>query len=281
MRRIVPFAVLLLLLLGGCRQKASAPADAVGNRIDSAAVALRGEEIRAAKRLLAFDLDGTLTQHRTPLSPENRALLDTLSTRYEVVMVVAGNCPRVYGQMGEYPVRIIGNYGMQESVVEDGVFKIIREDTSPVDTAFFLRETDRLRKKYGYTVYKGDPVEFHASGMVTFGLLGTAADKADKLVFDPDRAKRRAMYPEVLEVFKDFAVYIGGSSSFDFVPRQYNKFDATMRYAREHGYSEEEVLFIGDDFDDGGGDSHVRILGMDYVQVTDYTALPRQLSFLL
>ncbi len=281
MNRIFLLCSIALLLLGGCRSRREAAAvPEAGSCIDSAVVAARGEVIRAQKKLLAFDLDGTLTQHRTPLGPENRAVLDTLSKRYEVIMVAAGNCPRVYGQMGEYPIRIIGNYGMQESVVEDGVFRIVREETAPVDTAFFLEKTRYLREKYGYTEYKGDPVEFHASGMVTFGLLGTKADRADKLVFDPDRAKRRAMYPEVLEIFGDFAVYIGGTTSFDFVPKQYNKYDATMRYASGRGYSEAEVLFIGDDFDDGGGDSHVRLKGMDYVRVTDYTALPEQLSFL-
>jgi hypothetical protein len=53
-----------------------------------------------------------------------------------------------------------------------------------------------------------------------------------------------------------------------------------MRYAAEHGYGLEDILFVGDDFGDGGGDSHVRIKGMDYVQVEDYTKTPEYLSFL-
>ena len=53
-----------------------------------------------------------------------------------------------------------------------------------------------------------------------------------------------------------------------------------MKYAAEHGYTLEEILFVGDDFGEGGGDSHVRIKGMDYVQVDDYRKLPEILSFL-
>ena len=53
-----------------------------------------------------------------------------------------------------------------------------------------------------------------------------------------------------------------------------------MRYAAEHGYALEDILFVGDDFDDGGGDSHVRIKGMDYIQIEDYTSLPERLAFL-
>ncbi|MBR6662682.1 MAG: hypothetical protein IKL34_05565, partial [Alistipes sp.] len=46
------------------------------SRIDETDVAERGAEIKAQKRLLCFDLDGTLTNHKTPLTPENREVLD-------------------------------------------------------------------------------------------------------------------------------------------------------------------------------------------------------------
>ncbi len=233
-----------------------------------------------AKKLLCFDLDATLTEHRMPLEPAARELMEKLCEKYDVVMMAAGNCPRVYKQMGNFPVPIVGNYGMQESAIVDGEFKIIREDTAPADTAFFLKWCQYFREKYGYTSYSGDPVEFHASGMVTFGLMGTAPDKYEKLKFDPDKAKRRAMYPEVLKVFKDYAVYIGGSTSFDFTPAQYNKFDAALRYAHEHGYSLDDCLFVGDDLDDGGGDSHIRLYGMDYIRIWDYSKTPSMLRFM-
>lgn len=233
-----------------------------------------------AKKLICFDLDATLTEHRMPLEPAARELLEKLSEKYDLVMSAAGNCPRVYKQMGGFPVPIVGNYGMQESAIVDGEFRIIREDTCPADTAFIMKWCQYFRDKYGYTSYSGDPVEFHASGMVTFGLMGTAPDKYEKLKFDPDKAKRRAMYPEVLEVFKDYAVYIGGSTSFDLTPRQYNKFDATLRYAHEHGYSLDDCLFVGDDLDDGGGDSHIRLYGMDYIRIYDYRKTPDLLRFM-
>ena len=41
-------------------------------------------------KLIAFDLDGTLTQHRTKLAPENKAVLDELSKKYKLLMVGAG-----------------------------------------------------------------------------------------------------------------------------------------------------------------------------------------------
>lgn len=238
-------------------------------------------ELREQKKLLVFDLDGTLSNHRTPMPEESRALLDALGKKYHLVMCGAGNVARVFKQMGNYPIELIGNYGMMEAKVENGELVIIKQIVAEVDKEFFLRETNRLREKYGYTEYAGDPIEWHPSGMVTFALIGTKAKREDKHVFDPDRAKRRVMYPEVLEVFKDYTVFIGGSTSFDIVAKQYNKYDATMEYAKRHGYTKEQVLFMGDDMGDGGGDSHVRLGGMDYIHVLDYTKISEMLAFLL
>lgn len=230
------------------------------------------------KKLICFDLDGTLTQHRTKLEDKNKAVLDELSKKYKIIMVGAGNAPRIYEQMNHYPIDIIGNYGMQESKMIDGEFVIIREDKCEPDREYFIKTIEYLREKYGYTEFKGDGVEFNSSGMVVFPLLGTKADIADKIAFDPTREKRKVLYPEVLELFKDYTVYIGGSSSFDFSAKKYNKYDAIMTYANEHGYKLEEILYVGDDFGDGGGDSHVRIYGMDYVEVKDYRNLREDLK---
>ena len=222
------------------------------------------------KKVVAMDLDATLCQHRSPIPEHNMAALKELEKTYKCVMIGAGNAPRIYGQMGNYPIDIVGNYGMQVAEAADGNFRIVKAVTNEVDRAFFREKTDALRAKYGYTTYEGEPLEFHASGMVTFGLLGTAPSSEHKVAFDPDRKKRRAMYPEVCEIFKDFSVYIGGSTSFDFAGKQYNKYDATLEWAKDHGYTLDDVVFIGDDFADGGGDSHVRIKGMDHIVITNY-----------
>lgn len=249
-------------------------------RITPEVVKARGAQIRAQKKLISFDLDGTITQHKTPITPQNRAVLDKLSKRYRLVMVGGGGCERIYHQMGDYPIDILGNYSMQESHIVNGRFQIVRDEKVKVDTAFFNKKCDYLRKKYGYTHYYGKSVEFHESGMVTFGLLGTKAPAAEKLNFDTDKSKRRAMLPEVKKIFKNYAVFIGGTTSFDFAEKQYNKYTAVMKYAREHGYTKDQILFVGDDLGDGGNDSQMRLGGMDYIQVDDYTKLPELLEFL-
>ena len=92
-----------------------------------------------------FDLDGTLTQHRSPLDEQNKAVLDKLGKKYKLLMVGAGGAERIYGQMGQYPIDILGNYGMQESRIVDGKFELIREEIAPVDRAFFTEQCAYLR----------------------------------------------------------------------------------------------------------------------------------------
>lgn len=251
------------------------------SRLDESYTAAHKAELCAKKRLVCFDLDGTLSNHRSPIPAENRATLQKICQRYHTIMVGAGNAPRIYGQMEQFPIEIIGNYGMQRSAIVDGELKIVKELYSDIDKNFFTEQCDYLRKKYGYTEYAGDSVEFHASGMATFALLGTKADREAKIAFDPDRSKRKVMYEEVCEIFKEYTVYIGGSSSFDIAGKRFNKYDAVLDFAHEKGYTKEQILFVGDDMGDGGGDSHIRLGGIDYIHILDYTRLPEILAFLI
>lgn len=50
-------------------------------------------------KLIAFDLDGTLTQHKTKLSEEHRKVLEKLQEKYMLVMAGAGQCRRIFEQM--------------------------------------------------------------------------------------------------------------------------------------------------------------------------------------
>ena len=226
-------------------------------------------------KLIAFDLDGTLTQHKSPLGEKNRTVLDRLSQKYKLLMVGAGQCERIFNQMGKYPIDIIGNYGLQyckynaESKSLDTVYDLC----FPCDKESVSARVTALREKYGFTDFAGESVEFHPSGCVTFAILGTKARIEDKLSFDPDRSKRRAIYREVCNVFSDYIVFVGGSSSFDMAPAPYDKRHALERYCLENGYSHDEVIFVGDDYGEGGNDESVYRSDFGFIRVDDYERL--------
>lgn len=233
-------------------------------------------------KVIAFDLDGTLTQHRTPLDDRNRAVLDALSKKYRIIMVGAGMCTRIFNQMQGYPVDILGNYGLQYSKYnkETKSLDLIRDTVLPCDRERTAKNVEMLRREYGFTEFAGEGVEFHPSGAITFPILGKSAKIEDKLAFDPDRSRRRPMYPRVKELFPEYTVFIGGSSSFDLVPAPHDKYYALSNLCAEEGYSHDEVLYVGDDYREGGNDESVAISDIAFVTVDDYTKLPEILSFL-
>lgn len=234
-------------------------------------------------KLVAFDLDGTLTQHKTPLSEEHRQVLDALGKKYKLLMAGAGMCHRIFNQMNRYPIDILGNYGLQygEYNPETQDLEIKRNEVLPCDRESVDQRVTYLRQKYGFTEFTGDNVEYHASGCVTIPLLGTKAKQEDKLAFDPDRTKRRAIYEDVKKLFHDYIVFVGGSSSFDMTPAPYNKAYAIAQYCKEHGIAHDEVVYVGDDYGPGGNDESVYLSDFNYITIDDYTDFPKVVKVLL
>ena len=223
-----------------------------------------------------MDLDGTLTQHKTPLSDEHRAVLEALSKKYKLLMVGAGMCHRIFNQLGKFPIDIIGNYGMQyaEYNAESGEIDIVFDEVRPCDRAHMEERVTAMREKYGFCEFAGDNVEYHSSGCVTFPILGTKAKQEDKLAFDPDRVKRRAIYAEVCEIFSEYNVFVGGSSSFDMAPRPFNKYYAIKNYCEKNGIDLSEVAFVGDDYGPGGNDESVYLSDIRFITIDDYRTFP-------
>ena len=226
-------------------------------------------------KVFAFDLDGTLTQHKTPLDAHNRAVLEKLAERYTLLMVGAGSSTRIHDQLGGFPMDVIGNYGMQYAKYTDGGLRLLRDDAVPCENKSEIEEKiTRLREKHGFLEFAGENVEYPASGCVTFPILGTRAAAADKLAFDPDRSRRRPLLPIVKAANPEYNVFVGGTSSFDMTPAEYDKYQALARYCAEYGYRHDEVLFVGDDFGAGGNDEAVYHSDIAFLPVTDYRTFP-------
>ena len=227
-------------------------------------------------KLIAFDLDGTLTQHKTLIEPENLAALTALSQKYQLLMAGAGACMRIFNQLGGFPIDIVGNYGLQVGKYnpETKTIDIVENNILPCDRESVEARVARCREKYGFTSYTGASVQYHDSGCVTFAILGTEAQNPEKLAFDPDRSKRRAIYDEVCETFSEYNVFVGGSSSFDMAPRPFNKYYALKKYCEDNGIGLDEVVFVGDDYGPGGNDESVYKSEIRFVTIDDYRTFP-------
>jgi HAD superfamily hydrolase (TIGR01484 family) len=228
-------------------------------------------------KVIAMDLDGTLTQHRSPLTKEHRDTLTRLSQQYKLLMVGAGQALRIFGQLEQFPIDIIGNYGMQMGLYnkETGELELVRQVSVDCDREAVTKKVNALREHFGLTEFAGETVEIHPSGCVTFPVLGTKAAIEDKVAYDPDRSKRRKMYPLVKETFSDYTVFVGGSSSFDMAPKPYDKYYALDCYCKEQGLSHDQVLYVGDDYGPGGNDEAVYRSDFAMLTIDNYMDFPR------
>ena len=232
-------------------------------------------------KLVAMDLDGTLTQHKSPLEPECQKVLEELARRYCLIMVCAGGCERIYQQLEFFPIDIIGYYGMQLSTTLGGKLVILENDAIPVDKEAVLKCAEAIRIEFDLLDYAGDSIEFHSSGLITFPILGTAAKLNEKLLYDPDRAKRRQYLSRVKEDFCEYTVFIGGTSSFDIVPRPYSKLYALENYLNKAGINRECAIYFGDDYGIGGNDRDVYESDIWFIEIDNYKSFPSDARKLL
>ncbi len=234
-------------------------------------------------KVIAFDLDGTLSQHKQPLPKKNKDMLIALSKKYKLIMAGAGMAMRIFNQIDRLPIDIVANYGMQYGVYNEKTkeLDLIRNISVECNVDETEKFTNEFRKKYGFTEYKGKNVEYHASGCITIPLLGTEATLEEKLAFDSDRKKRRAIYDEVINAFPDYHVFVGGTSSFDLAPKPYNKYYALNRWCEENGYAHSELVFVGDDYGIGGNDESVYNSDFNFIKVDNYLEFPEYVKELL
>ena len=163
---------------------------------------------------------------------------------------------------------------------EEKTIRLVTDASIPCDRASVEERTTAFRQKYGFTEFAGDSVEFHPSGCVTIALIGTKACLDDKLAFDPDKSRRRAVYEDVCRLFPDYTVFVGGTSSFDMAPAPYNKYYALDEYSKKNGLSHDEVVYVGDDYGPGGNDESVFRSDFRCVKIDDYRKLGEALRFL-
>lgn len=233
---------------------------------------------RMKKEIFAFDLDGTLTQHKTKITSSNLKKIQELSNHSQVLIVGAGSCERISNQLHDISLDIIGQYGLEVAKFKqlNNIRKLIyiEKNFVKVDISFFESKIDYLRKKFNFQKYEGESIEFHPSGIVTFPILGTKAKIEDKLKFDPDRKKRQRIFFEVKNTFQDYNVFIGGTSSFDISPIEFNKFNALKKYAASKNISLDSIVYFGDDYGIGGNDESIYQSSIDFIKVDDFNRIP-------
>ncbi len=231
------------------------------------------------KRMIAFDLDGTLAESKQPLGDAMAALLARLLEVGEVAIISGGDWPQFQKQVvarlpGDAAIArlwIMPTTGAKLYRYRGGAWGAVYADLFTPDERARIRDAlDAALAGAGELDARiwGERIEDRGS-QITFSGLGQDAPLDAKAAWDPDRAKRAAMQTVLAAALPGFSIKLGGTTSIDITRVGVDKAYGMRRLADASGVTFDEILFLGDAVYEGGNDHPVIGTGIDVVGVRD------------
>jgi HAD superfamily hydrolase (TIGR01484 family) len=231
------------------------------------------------KKLIAFDLDGTLALSKQPLDDEMADLLAKLTNVAMVNIISGGDWPQfekqVVSRMPGYAN--LGNFIIQPTTgtklyrYQDGDWRqIYAEIFSPEESQQIRTALKSAVEQAGYAHEQvwGEQIEDRGS-QVTFSALGQQAPLEAKDKWDPDHEKRKKLQAILQGMLPDLSINMGGSTSIDITRKGVDKAYGLKHLSETIALPIDAMLFLGDAIFPGGNDYPAKAMGMDTVRVRD------------
>jgi len=231
------------------------------------------------KRMIAFDLDGTLAESKQPIQPDMGQLLSLLLGVAEVAVISGGDWPQFETQVVQRlpadanlaRLWIMPTTGTKLYRFEGGAWKAVYADVfDDAERTHIIDALDKAAEQGGLNQGQvwGERIEDRGS-QITFSGLGQQAPLDVKKAWDPDFAKRKALQASLQKELPDLSINVGGSTSIDITRKGIDKGYGMHRLTAQSGIAFEQILFMGDAIYPGGNDDPVRIAGIDTIRVRD------------
>ena len=234
--------------------------------------------METVKRLVVFDLDGTLAASKQAIDDEMGRLLVELLVVRKIAVISGGDWPQFERQLlGHLPIsRRLGDLllmptsGTKFYRFDGSWAQVYAENFSADERARIMAALKSAIAEAGLadeTVW-GEPIEDRGS-QITYSALGQRAPLEAKAKWDADVAKRTRLKAILERRLPDVAVRIGGSTSIDITRPGIDKAYGIRKLAEATGLGFDEMLFIGDALYPGGNDAPVRDFGVATIAVRD------------
>lgn len=230
------------------------------------------------KKLVAFDLDGTLALSKQPLDDDMAERIADLLDVCLVDIISGGDWPQFEKQVVS---RLPGRAKLANLFIQPTTgTKLYRwsGDWKPVYAELFSADErheietalDDAVKAEGLDEGQtwGDRIEDRGS-QITFSGLGQEAPLIAKNNWDADRSKREALQKRLRAALPDLSINIGGSTSIDITRKGVDKQYGLTKLLPVAGVGKEEVLFVGDAIFPGGNDYPAKEMGLDTIKVDE------------
>jgi len=228
------------------------------------------------KKLIVFDLDGTLTESKASLDDEMASLLQGLISLVKVCIISGGDWPQFEKQvLARLPqgtrlsnLALMPNCGTKFYIYKNGWKKIYSEDLTLQEKAKILRSLDKAIADVDLKKQKLWGVQIEDRGsQITFSALGQEAPLKEKKKWDDDMSKRRKIKSLLEKSIPEFSVRIGGSTSIDITKPGIDKAYGIHKLHENLGITLRQMVFIGNAIFPGGNDYPVQQVGVLSISV--------------
>lgn len=215
------------------------------------------------KKLIVFDLDGTLAESKSSLDSKMSALLHELLGVAKVAVISGGG-------WAQFEKQLLSNLPYDERLVNLSLLptcgtkffrytgdwkQLYSEDLTACEKAKITSSLQKAVAAAGFNPEKvwGEVIEDRGS-QITFSALGQQAPLEEKDKWDPDFTKRRKIKAILDTLIPEFSVRMGGTTSIDVTKPGIDKAYGIGKLRDILGISLEEMIYIGDALFPGGND---------------------------
>lgn len=233
----------------------------------------------SGKKLLAFDVDGTLSQSRCKIDPEMVDIIKRLLKVKKVAIITGGAFADIERQvlleigltnelnknLTLLPTNGGGLWIFDGKWVEISAHKLKPEEKEKITKA--IQEVVGIEASQPDVNGFGNKIQDRNSE-ITFSALGEHAPVELKRAWDPDFQKRIVLQGAFEQKLPDFEVKIGGTTSIDITPKGMDKAYGITKLMNYLKLTKEDILFFGDTVYENGNDYPVFLMDVDTVRVS-------------
>jgi HAD superfamily hydrolase (TIGR01484 family) len=215
------------------------------------------------KKLIVFDLDGTLAESKSSLDSEMAVLLKELLATVKVAVISGGDWPQFEKQVLShlpkdahfFNLSLLPTCGTKFFQYAGTWKKIYSEDFTATEKSKIEAALKKAVADAGFKVEKvwGETIEDRGS-QITYSGLGQQAPLSEKDKWDPDYAKRKKIKAILDAQLPEFSIRMGGATSIDVTKPGIDKAYGVKKLRDILGISLKEMIVIGDAMFPGGND---------------------------
>lgn len=233
------------------------------------------------KKLIIFDLDGTLTASKAPLDAEMAGLLSELLAKTKVAVISGAAFHQFENQFLKFiscPAERLENLfvvptnGSAMYHFKGGEWqRLYAEELNPEERKKIIEAFGDAFIETGFVPEKniyGEMIEDRGT-QVTFSGLGQLAPVELKKAWDPDKKKRMPIKVKMDVLIPEFEVRVNSSSSIDVTRKGIDKAYGVYKLEKHLGVGISDMVFVGDAIFPGGNDYDTVRTGVETRPVKD------------